>query len=124
MKGKQLQLRWDPKYVEPLQGIYVDVWLGLYMIWSSSPYMYHQVIKRERDQQYYIIKNQYLPLQTIVKAVSRSPVGLTTIRGVEGCLPLIPLLHLHQMVGFAEVELSEDGGPLVRSRVKLGVRAQ
>lgn len=97
------------------------------MAWSVYDLEQQPLHERERDQQYYnfhYIEKHYLRLQTIVKPVSRSPIDLPTISGVEGCLPLIPLSHPYQMVGFVEVELSEDGGPLVRSGVKLGVRAQ
>lgn len=57
--------------------MYVDVWIGLYKLWSSSPEMYRQLLVRERDQRYYVTENQHLPIRTVVTQIYRDGYSLS-----------------------------------------------
>ncbi|KAE8278086.1 hypothetical protein D5F01_LYC23843 [Larimichthys crocea] len=58
-KGKLFKLRWGPNYVEPLQGMYFDLWLGSGKIWTNSPEMYRQLARKEGDPGSVVVENQH-----------------------------------------------------------------
>lgn len=77
IKGKQFKMRWGPNYAEPLQGMYLDVWLGPWKIWTSSPAMYRQLLKKEVNPEYYVVENQHQHIRVTSRAIDR--VGLPQI---------------------------------------------
>lgn len=63
LQGYQLSIRWGPNYLEPFLGCYVEICMGRGLIWTNSPAMYRQLIRREKDPECFIIENQELNLR-------------------------------------------------------------
>ncbi|KAM3582755.1 uncharacterized protein V6R79_010986 [Siganus canaliculatus] len=64
IKGKRFSLKWGPNYADPWLGIYVEISLGPYVIWTNSAYMSARVRQLEKNPFRYILLNQHLKLRT------------------------------------------------------------
>lgn len=63
LRGCLIRLRWGPNYADPFMGMYVEISMGLYVIWAASRHMYRELVKRETRSWCYVIENQKLDLR-------------------------------------------------------------
>ncbi|KAM3583194.1 uncharacterized protein V6R79_001050 [Siganus canaliculatus] len=73
IKGKRLCLKWGPNYADPWLGIYVEISLGPYVIWTNSAYMSTRVRQLEKNPFRYILLNQHLKLRIMEEPYHGKP---------------------------------------------------
>lgn len=67
LEGELIKLRWGPNYVSTLKGIYVDISVGPFVIWTTDRHMRLELDRRERQAERYVIENQRLELRTMAQ---------------------------------------------------------
>lgn len=68
--GRELiKLVWGPNYADPIRGVYVEISVGDWLIWTNSPYMHKEKKKRIENERRYVIENQRQPLRTVHREI-------------------------------------------------------